>query len=338
MIHSNNEWDTLREVFVGTIDNPNNPTKGKDLHSINYADKDDIDYVKTGLYPKQVIEETREDLNDLVELLKSFGVSVKRPSIIDTTKFFSNGEWSTDGYYTYCPRDSVLVIGDTIIEAPMTLRSRYFETFAFRDDFIDFMIKGARWVSAPKPILKDDSYQRDDLDKLTLNEIEPTFDAANILRCNDDILYLISNTGNELGARWLQNFLGEKYKVHVLRNMYSYSHLDSTIALLREGLCLLNPDRVNEQNMPEILKSWDKIWCTEMVDIGHYPNYNHASEWIGINLLSLNSNLVICDENQIELHKQLYKNNIEVIPMRLRHSRTLGGSFHCITLDTHRED
>ena len=147
---------------------------------------------------------------------------------------------------------------------------------------------------------------------------------------------MVSNTGNKLGAQWLQNFLGSKYKVHILENMYSYSHLDSTIALLREGLCLLNPTRVNEDNMPEVLKSWDKIWCPDMVDIGYYGDYNHASVWIGINLLSLNSNLVICDENQTELHKELYKHNIEVIPMKLRHSRTLGGSFHCVTMDVHR--
>ena len=57
-----------------------------------------------------------------------------------------------------------------------------------------------------------------------------------------------------------------------------------------------------------------------------------------VNLLSLNPNLVVCDENQKELHKQLYKNNIEVIPMKLRHARTLGGSFHCVTLDTLREN
>ena len=37
------------------------------------------------------------------------------------------------------------------------------------------------------------------------------------------------------------------------------------------------------------------------------------------------------------LHKELYKNNIEVIPMKLRHARTLGGSFHCTTLDICRE-
>ena len=239
----------------------------------------------------------------------------------------------SDGYYNYCPRDSVVVIGDTIIESPMALRSRYFETFSFRDEFIDYMKKGARWVSAPKPMLRNESYDRSDLSQLTLKEIEPIFDAANILRCNNDILYLVSNTGNKLGAQWLQNFLGSEYRVHILENMYSYSHLDSTMALLRDGLCLLNPDRVNEDNMPELLKSWDKIWCPEMVDIGYYGDYNHASVWVGINLLSLNENLVICDENQTGLHKELYKHNIEVIPMKLRHSRTLGGSFHCVTLD-----
>ena len=28
MVKSCNEWDTLKEVFVGNIENPNNPIKG----------------------------------------------------------------------------------------------------------------------------------------------------------------------------------------------------------------------------------------------------------------------------------------------------------------------
>ena len=140
MIYSTNEWDTLREVFVGNIENPNNPIKGRDIHCINHANRDNISDVKEGYYPKQVIEETQEDLNELVLILKSFGVSVKRPKSLNNSKSFSNGDWSTNGYYTYCPRDSVLIIGDTIIESPMALRSRYFETFSFRDDFIFYSL------------------------------------------------------------------------------------------------------------------------------------------------------------------------------------------------------
>jgi glycine amidinotransferase/scyllo-inosamine-4-phosphate amidinotransferase 1 len=336
MVSVNNEWGKLREVFVGTIDNANMPKHGIDLHAINYADKDIIPYVEQGSFDDRVYEETYEDLESLVKVLKDLNIKVRRPEVIDTENVISNGFWKTDQYYTFCPRDTVTVIGNTILESPMTLRSRQYETYCFRDQFIEYMNGGARWISAPKPMLKDDTYQRTDLTKLTLTEREPVFDAANILRSNNDILYLVSNTGNKLGGKWLQNLLGDQYKVHILENMYSYSHLDSTIALLREGLCLLNPERVNESNMPEMLKSWDKIWSPPMVDIG-YHKVERASVWVGINLLSIDENTVIVDNRQTELIKELKKYNIEALDCKLRHSRTLGGSFHCVTADMVRD-
>jgi N-dimethylarginine dimethylaminohydrolase len=336
MVSVNNEWGKLRELFVGTIDNANMPKHGVDLHAINYADKDVIPKEELGRFDNKVYEETYEDLENLVKILTDLGITVRRPQTVQTDNIVSNGFWETDQYYTFCPRDTVTVIGNTILESPMTLRSRQFETYCFRDQFIDYMNQGAKWVSAPKPMLKDDSFQRTDLTKLTLTEREPVFDAANILRSNNDILYLVSNTGNKLGAKWLQNLLGDQYKVHILENMYSYSHLDSTIALLREGLCLLNPDRVNENNMPEMLKSWDKIWSPPMVDIG-YHKVERASLWVGINLLSVDENTVIVDNRQTELIKELKKYKIDALDCQIRHSRTLGGSFHCVTTETLRD-
>ena len=41
MVKSNNEWDTLKEVFVGNIENANNPDHDKDLHCINYANREE---------------------------------------------------------------------------------------------------------------------------------------------------------------------------------------------------------------------------------------------------------------------------------------------------------
>lgn len=336
MVRVNNEWGKLREVFVGTIDNANMPKHGVDLHAVNYADKTEIPKNEIGKFDKKVYEETFEDLENLSSILKNCGVIVRRPVKLDTQNIISNGFWETDQYYTYCPRDTVTVIGNTILEAPMTLRSRQFETYCFRDQFIEYMKDGAKWVSAPRPMLKDDSYQLDDLSKMTLTEREPVFDAANILRSNNDILYLISNTGNKLGAKWLQNLLGSEYKIHILENLYSYSHLDSTIALLREGLCLLNPARVNESNMPEMLKSWDKIWSPPMIDIG-YHKVERASVWVGINLLSVDENTVIVDNRQTELIHELKKYNIEALDCKIRHSRTLGGSFHCVTTEMLRD-
>jgi hypothetical protein len=194
MVSVNNEWGKLKEVFVGTINNANMPKQGIDLHAINYADKNKIPMEECGPFDNVVYDETFEDLENLVNLLKDCGVKVNRPNPINTSNKISNGLWETDQYYTFCPRDTVTVIGNTILEAPMTLRSRQFETYCFRNQFIEYMNKGAKWISAPKPMLKDDSYQREDLTKLTLTETEPVFDAANILRSNNDILYpLCSN-------------------------------------------------------------------------------------------------------------------------------------------------
>ena len=332
MVNINNEYSTLKEVIVGRIDNANQPIHGIDLHAINYADKEKIPFNEIGLFDSRVYEETKEDLDLLSIALQDFGAKVHRPNILNTRKTISNGYWSTDQYYTFCPRDTMTVIGDTIIETPMTLRSRQFETDVYRELFIDYMDEGAKWVCAPKPRLADNSYQRDNLDELTLTEVEPIFDAANILRHNDNILYLNSNTGNYKGYVWLKNLLGDKYKVHFLQNMYSYSHIDSTIAILRDGLVLVNPARISEKNMPELFKGWDVIYSPPMVDIG-YTGVLRASEWVGINLISLDENTVIVDNRQKELIKELKKYNIEALDLKIRHSRTLGGSFHCCTAD-----
>jgi hypothetical protein len=46
-----------------------------------------------------------------------------------------------------------------------------------------------------------------DKDTLALTEVTPAFDAANVLRANDDVLYLVSNSGNVAGANFLQGVL-----------------------------------------------------------------------------------------------------------------------------------
>ena len=117
-------------------------------------------------------------------------------------------------------------------------------------------------------------------------------------------------------------------------NLYSYAHLDSTIIPLREGLVMYNASRVNEENEPKLFKSWDKIWIDECHSSAQKTNLPWgASEWIGMNLLSINPNLVIMDWKQTHIINELLRHKIEVIPLELRHDRLLAGGFHCVTLD-----
>ena len=56
-----------------------------------------------------------------------------------------------------------------------------------------------------------------------------------------------------------------------------------------------------------------------------------------MNCLSVDPNTVIIDSAQTAIIKDLEALGITVISLNLRHSRTLGGSFHCVTLDLIRQ-
>ena len=290
----------------------------------------------SGAVPQQIIDETEEDLDLLIHTLDRFAVSVYRPNTLNFNEIVSTPDWKTDSQYAYCPRDTHLVIGDMVIETPMTTRARQHESILLDTIRRQAIQDGARWISAPRPRLLDSENLVNG--EFKLSETEPAFDAANVCRLGKDLLYLVSSSGNRIGAQWLQNVLGSEYKVHIC-DMYNSSHIDSTIVPIAEGTVVLNGTRVNPDNIPTVFKDWDQIYVSD-ADI--YPRafheYPYASKWIGINMLSINPTTVIVDEIQTKLITTLEKKNFTVVPLPLRHSRTLGGGFHCATLDLWRED
>ena len=215
LVNCHNEWDPLEEVIVGSAKYARIPSvKDRPLHAIAYStfDEESFSRIPSGPYPQQILEETEEDLDLFALNLDKLGITVRRPEPIDTATIASSPYWSADGYYAYCPRDSVLVVGSELIETPMALRHRYFENIAYRRIFLEYLRSGSRWVSAPKPELRDELYLTNESSETVLAEIEPVFDAANIIRCGADLFYLVSNTGNRLGALWLQTHVGPQYR------------------------------------------------------------------------------------------------------------------------------
>jgi N-dimethylarginine dimethylaminohydrolase len=189
-------------------------------------------------------------------------------------------------------------------------------------------------------MLLDSLFEGADLNKPTPRNDEPAFDAANVLRFGQDLIYLVSATGNELGGRWLQSILGEQFRLHFFKDVYYGSHIDSTLVGLRPGLVLANPARVNDETLPKILKQWKVIYSPPMENTDRYnADYlakSIGSDWIDMNVFSINPNLVVVDQNQPILIRLLEKEGLDVIPLRLRHSKMLGGGPHCVTLDVRR--
>ena len=338
VVWSCNEWDSLEEVIVGNPLRARFPTADLSTRLAEFPDRS-LEDIPQGSFPQQIIDETEEDLEAFVAVLKEAGVTVKRPETWPHEANFSTIHWESQGYYNYCPRDIMLVIGDQIIETPNVIRSRAQETFSYRTMMVDYLKSGAKWFGAPRPMLLDSLFDVD-LKKPTPRNDEPAFDAANVLRLGRDLVYLVSSTGNELGGQWLQTILGDTYRVHFLKDVYFGSHIDSTFAALRPGLVLCSPARVNDDTLPEILKQWDVIYsppmeCQDTHD-ADYLSRSIGSKWVDMNVFSINPDLVVVDRDQTALIKLLEKQGLEVIPLKLRHSKMLGGGFHCVTLDIRR--
>jgi N-dimethylarginine dimethylaminohydrolase len=302
-IHSYNEWDPLRSVVVGRADHANWPVNDPVFRSESERTLWKETPVPAGPVPDWIVAEANEDLEQLVGVLKSLNVEVFRP---DDFNFQAH-----DGMYNYCPRDRLLVYGDTIVNPAMMYPCRDMELQCYHD-VVD---AATNYLFMPR-------------------HEGMSLDAANIARLNDRWIYLESASGNRAAYEWMcKHFPTVDIE---LVNFYSGVHIDSTIVPLREGLVLVNGSRVTPENLPRTLKDWEVIYCNH-VEEQEFFQYPYASKWIALNMLVVNPHTVIVDKDQPMLIDFLEKNQFTVIPMQLRHSRTLGGGFHCVTLDLHRE-
>jgi N-dimethylarginine dimethylaminohydrolase len=300
MINSYNEWDRLRRIVVGDASHANWPRHDP----VFSAEAKNTLWKETplpqGPVPQWIIDEANEDLQDLADTLTGLGVEVLRPTPMNFQ--------THDGLYNYCPRDRLIVHGGTIINPAMMYPCRDMELQCYHD-IVD---QAVEYHFMPR------------------NE-GMVLDAANVLRLGPDkMLFLESASGNRAAYNWLCKVLPE---VDIeLCNFYAGVHIDSTIVALREGLVMFNASRVKPETVPKVFEHWDKIWVDEVVAQSFYQ-YPYASKWIAMNMLVVDPRTVICDKYQTDLIRILKQQSFTVIPLELRHSRTLGGGFHCVTLD-----
>ena len=168
------------------------------------------------------------------------------------------------------------------------------------------------------------------------NDKDPKFDAANVLKVNDKLVYSLSHSANDAGAEWLQKTVGNEFEVIKWQVVeHDITHIDSTLLTLNKNTVIVNASRVKEIDLPNFMQDYKKIWIDD-VFARNFHEFPYASKWIGMNVLSLDEETVLVDEIQTGIVKKLQENNFEVITTPMRHSRTLGGGFHCVTNDLER--
>lgn len=303
-VNSHNDWSRLREVIVGTAIGTNVPELDRSFFAFHWPDDEDIPKHRVGPVARSIVDEAEEDIAEFIRVLREFDVVVQRPSQEQHSNQFASPDWTSSGYSALMPRDSLVVIGGEIIEAPMVCRSRYFETLAYKKLLVDYFKSGARWVAAPRPRLLDSEFDLRDKDCPKLYENEPIFDAANILRCGRDIFYNVSNSGNLLGSAWLRSHLGDGYRVHDVR--VCFDHIDTTLIPLRPGTLLVNPERVSDANIPSQFTKWKVITAPEPTPIQPFSlAYPYATDWIGLNVFSIDEGTIVVPDDQIHLIRML---------------------------------
>lgn len=135
----------------------------------------------------------------------------KKPSLVLRPAFMPSNApvrtpwWEVPyNHVTACPRDTVITLGNTILEASMSFRCRQFENFAYRDICMDLWRRDKRvqLKAGPRPSCRDSMYDSDFVHNHThdeknalfnekyagsLNDSEIAFDAADMMRIGKDV-------------------------------------------------------------------------------------------------------------------------------------------------------
>lgn len=361
MLNSVNEWSPLKEVVVGNSLNSN--LRCLDL-SLKIFFHDNIYYNIYGgnvffgqrekdkpfLTTKDIMEH-EEDIAIFVETLEKEGIVVLRPMELDSLTEIKSPNWKAVTVPALNIRDQTMIVGNEIIETSGQLRNRYFENDLLKPVFMKYFKEGCKWTCAPKPMMVDNTFDLSYIASkanVDINDykqekspydigFEILFDGAQCMRFNEDIVMNVSNQTHYLGAQWLQNHL-PNHRIHTVE--LCDCHIDSTIMPIREGTLLINPLKIKDINqLPAFLRNWDIIEAPMPDDDPQDEGkLLLASKYIDINVLTLDGDKIIINDKYTSMIKILESKGFTPIPTPMRHKRLFGGGFHCITLDTVREN
>lgn len=356
-VNSWNEWDTLKEVVVGSADGACfEPVEPGNRPQVRNAPDQPF---PTGPKPPDVIAKANEELDGLAALLESRGAVVRRPDAYDFGRPLRTPHFDVENQYcAVCPRDVMITFGNEIVEATMSRRARFFEYEPYRRLVYGYWESDSAvtWTTAPKPTMADSMYreefwswpleQRHRLmheSEFCITQQEIVFDAADISRFGRDIIVQESMTTNRSGIRWLKRHLEPKgFRVHPVHFPLDYfpSHIDCTFVPLRPGLVLTNPDRpIREDELALFAENdWKLVDAPEPVlSNADMPAHCQSSKWLSMNVLSLSPTTVVCEEREAPLHDLLSSMGFEVLTVPFRNVFEFGGSLHCATWDIRRE-
>jgi glycine amidinotransferase len=357
VVNSWNEWDPLKHIIVGRAD-------GTMIQAPELAVQRDwpehgFPLGTYGPYPKDMEEGANEQLDNFAKILESRGIRVDRPTPLDFSQTVQTPDWVQNSMFGCMPpRDLLLTVGNEILEATMSFRSRWFEYLCYRPLLEQYFKEDPnfRMEAAPKPRLavhtykkdfwkkwnalsEEEKYERAEKSDWIPTEQEPLFDAADVVRFGKDIFVQKSMVTNDAGIDWLRRHYPD-HRIHRVRyRELTPWHMDTTLVPLRPGLVVFNPVRTPlEKAQRELFEKndWEIIEGPKSVLDKKRP-MTFCSIWLNLNILVLDPKTVCVEASETPVIELFDKYGFEVIPVPLYEVSPFGGGLHCGTADVYRE-
>ncbi len=357
-VNSWNEWDPLKHVIVGRAD-------GTVVQAPEFAVQRDFPehgfpLGSHGPIPQHMVDAANEQLDNLANILSKRGVRVDRPTPMNFSQTVMTPDWVQESMFGCMPpRDVLLVVGNEILEATMSFRSRWFEYLCYRPLIERYFQsdRSMKWEAAPKPRLTERSYKkgfweeykslsleerltRSRQNDLLLTEVEPLFDAADISRFGKDLFVQLSLVTNRNGVEWLRKHF-PNHRIHdITFNEDGPFHIDATWVPLRQGLVLHNGERAASPEMVKFFhkNGWGIVEGAKPARTkATLPPLCFCTQWLSMNMLSLDPNTVLVEQSETAQMELLDHLGFNVIPVPFWDVAPFGGGLHCSTIDVFRE-
>lgn len=347
LVSAEDEWSPLRSVIVGRAEDSAFPSEPEHMMKATMPSEHLPHFKPSSPFPAPILARAQEELDNLAEVLRKEGIRVYRPNKVNWLK--------VQGYTGAMPRDGLMTVGSTLIEAPFAWRCRRHEiSLAYSDILAELGSRdsGSTICRAPLITGKDSLYHcmldkgkttdngngKTSTSHWSINNSRPAFDAADFMRFGKVIIGQLSHVTNRRGVEYLQAIVPEGYSVEILKTTDEHAmHIDATLLPLRKGFMVYQPERISEYELRqhEVFRDWELVACPIVPKARQPPSppMYMCSPWLMLNALSLDEKRVLVEANDKEFSAWLTKIGFEPIMVPFAHVNSIGGSFHCATVD-----
>ena len=296
--HVNNEWSLLKKVIVGSA-----ASWGPDPTAEQAVDPKSREHILAGTYPLE--KDVQLELEGLVHLLKSRGVEVIRPNIIeDLNQVFA--------------RDVGIVINDKLIRTSMIpARTPEWEGIA-------------HYVSSDHLTTPTTGVRIEGGDVMPMsNEIWVGYGEG------DDFEEYRTSRTNEQALGWLSvEFPDQHIRSFALSKSdtepkFNALHLDCCLSVLGRGHAIFHPEGLKHEKDRQWIRKHFEGKIIEVNADGMYEMH--------CNLLSISPTTVISGRGFDAVNTQLRKWGYEVLETPMGETSKMGGLLRCVTLPIFRK-